>query len=116
MNVTSAERLIKALRAAGVTYFKSEEFEVRFGAVESQTKNAGGSEVKKQVPIPMSESLPQQFSPPVKQDNAGDVPTKEMKIPHQLNEMVSVLKMNDEQLVDMIFPIDVPPEEALGGF
>lgn len=117
MNVTAAERLIKALRAAGVTYFKSEEFEVRFGAVESQTKSPSGPAVSKTQEIPLQKSIDALQSTNVQksaQANSGDVPVKEMKIPHQLNEMVSVLKMNDEELVNKLFPMEIPPEEALG--
>lgn len=114
------EKLVKALRAAGVSYFKSEDVEIRFGAVESQTiVNTRGPVVPENVPrrTRQKDKTPEdiaRISSP-NNVNAGDVPIKEMNVPHQLNQMASVMKMGDEQLVDLVFPIDVSPSEILGG-
>jgi hypothetical protein len=46
--------------------------------------------------------------------NAGDIAVKEALIPHQMNEMHSLLKMSDEQLVDKMFPEGSTPVHEFG--
>lgn len=101
MTLQHTERLLSLLRSSGVEYFKSHDVEIRMGAVESPTSVAHAG--PEPTPVPRGTS--------VKQENAGDIPAKEIKIPHQLNQMISVLKMNDEQLVDQLFPEGSPPEQ-----
>lgn len=114
MTLAQTERLLKLLRASGVSYFKSEDLEIRMEAVESPTPEADSAvlippvvprgtrplTVKNQVD-PVVAALQKQN---VKQDNAGDIKVKVAQVPHKINEMISVLKMSPEQLLDTVFP------------
>ncbi len=47
-------------------------------------------------------------------EKTGDVRPTELKIPHNLSQVVSLLKLSDEQLVDQLFPegAQQPPPEV----
>lgn len=81
------------LRANGVKYFKSDEVEIKLAAPSQVLAVSPISSEPRPMVVLEKDSKP-----------LGDIPIKEMQIPHQLNEMLSVLKMSPEQLVDKIFP------------
>jgi hypothetical protein len=120
MTHQQTSRLLSLLRANGVQYFKSPTHEIRLGALDAQPAGhaVGPSPLqdvpRRTQPPSSNESNVMQPSPvgQTNNQNAGDVPVKEMVIPHQLNEMISVMKMSDEELVDKIFPEGKPPEEG----
>lgn len=97
MTIKEIENLIQILRTNGVKYFKSDEVEIKLEAVVPATT---------QVVASVSPESRPEDPRKQKQENRtlGDVPIKEMQIPHQINEMVSVLKMSPEDLVDKLFP------------
>lgn len=100
MTIKEIENLIQILRTNGVKYFKSDEVEIKLEAVVPATTQVVASVSPESRPETKANSRKQ------KQENRtlGDVPIKEMQIPHQINEMVSVLKMSPEDLVDKLFP------------
>lgn len=108
MTLSQTERLLTLLRTNGVTHFKSHDVEIRIGALETQSAGAAVSSEPTIVPRGTGPSS-------TKPGSAGDIPAKEIMIPHQLNQMMSVLKMNDEDLVDALFPEGAPPPEKKQG-
>lgn len=82
MNLGEIEKLITILRSNGVTRFKSADIELRFSDVKSSGKA-----------VQIMPDIPLQAAPPV-----------EDKIPHHVNEVVGLLKLDDEALVDKLFP------------
>lgn len=116
MTLQSTDRLLSILRANGVTYFKSHDVEIRIGAIETRPASAAVGPEPSHVPrgtgLPSSE---QKVNKSENSSSAGDVPVKQVNIPHQVNKMVSVLRMSDEQLVDALFPEGKPPENPEDG-
>lgn len=113
MTLQTTQRLLQILRANGVNYFKSTDVEIRIGALETPPAAALVG------PEPTTPIVPRGTGPVASEQRVndssrslGDVPAKEMKIPHQLTEVVSLLKMSDEQLVDKLFPEGAQPPPA----
>lgn len=73
MTPKEIKRLVKTLRAAGVTHYKNDLIELDLG------------------PLP----------PPAK---VGPETKEETQIPHVVEELVSVMKLSDNELVDRLFP------------
>ena len=88
MTIQEILELIKLCKANGVTRFKSREISLRFGDT------------------PVVESLKAVSSVPVsKSSNPGDVlPSEAKEIVHHVNEVTSLLRLSDEDLVDKLFP------------
>lgn len=106
MNLANTERLLKLLRASGVEYFKSDDLEIRLKAVESPT----ASPAARPEPAPVIEkpkAIPVATFAPAKKSkkNAGDIAVSTPEIPHQVNEMLSILTMDTEALLDKVFPL-----------
>lgn len=79
MNLAETLELIRGLKAAGATHFKSDDFEV--------TLNAYSPLPMMSEPVPMPEA-------PVINEEATD----------KLKELIETMKLNDEDLIDKIFP------------
>ncbi len=77
------EKLLQALKEAGVTHYKTADLELRFSDVPV-----------KPVHVPV---------------DAPVSATEEIK--HEVHELTSLLKLSDVELVDRLFP-DTQPEEA----
>lgn len=80
MNVQETLAIIEALRASGVTYFKSQDFEITLGPVPHGTTKQ-----------PQVDLNPENIK-------ATEVANEKIK------EMINTLKMTPEQLADQIFP------------
>lgn len=78
MTPKEIKSLIKALRDAGVTYYKTADIELNLA------------------PVPKEE--PRAITP-VDAPSAAEDPIK-----HKVEEMVSLLKLSDTELVDQLFP------------
>jgi hypothetical protein len=80
MNHQERIELLNALSRAGVSYYKSHDLEMRFGAQTSQEapKPKGGQDVL----------------PPAEPDQSTE----------KLKDLIETLKMDDAYLVDKIFP------------
>lgn len=84
MNPNKAEQLFIVMKQYGVSHFKTLDLEIRMeGVIVSSPMEP--KEIKKVVPS--------QAIPPVEQ-----------KIPHHVNEVANLLKLNDNDLVDKLFP------------
>jgi hypothetical protein len=96
MNPSKAEKLFKLMKSYGVSHFKSLEVEIRIDL-------GGPAQLKPESSIPTSvEKIPEpQAIPPV-----------EVEIPHHVNEVANLLKLNDSDLVDKLFPdySQMPPK------
>lgn len=84
MNFSETSELIKILRSAGATHFKSQDFEVYMG-----------------INPPTPYVKPTEPSPPVdmSQDTVANKEATE-----KLKGLIDSLKMDDAQLLDKIFP------------
>ncbi len=100
MNLKSTEKLLKLLRAHGVTHFKSHEVELNIGAPHTESLDAMS-------PVPSAERVETKGP-----EHGGAIPPVENPIPHHLNEVRSLLKLSDEDLVDQLFPLPKPTEET----
>lgn len=91
--MTSSEivELIKALKESGVMYFKQGDLELEFDTY-TQKKTAA-------VKIPFE---------PVSLEKPPEIPEKE--VPHIVQEMRSLFKASDMELVDNLFPLPKPEE------
>lgn len=87
MSPAEIKALVKALSASGVTHFKTPELELSFGA------------------------KPQ--ADPLKQDNIPlDAPVSaEDPIKHKVEEMVSLMKLSEQDLVMRLFPDPIDESE-----
>lgn len=99
MNLKGTERFLNLLRAYGVSHFKSPEMEIRIGAPPTTSPDLSHA----------VSSPPSQTKAPA---NAASAPPVEMQIPHHVNEVAKLLKLNDADLVDALFPEGAPPKEA----
>lgn len=88
----NTEDLLK-LRAAGLSYFKDRDVELRFdGAMARESKNFGLN----------TSSL----SPPLSEapKHTWEAKEESKEIIHKVEEMTSLLKLDDKDLVDRLFP------------
>lgn len=89
MNPNKAEKLFIIMKKYGVTHLKTLELEINMGGGPAlPSDELIVPEVKRDEKIP-----PPQAAPPV-----------EIKIPHHMNEVASLLKLNDNDLVEKLFP------------
>jgi hypothetical protein len=92
MSPKEIKSLIKTLRAAGCNYYKNGDLELHLGPVPQKQKE---------------KSLPSVKSAPLENSTVDQSP----EIPHVVQEMTSLMKMSDSDLVERLFPIPVLPEE-----
>jgi|SRR6185312_2713018 len=98
MNLKQTAKLIQLLKASGVTKFKSVDLELEFG--NSPTSTSG---MRKSISKP-SKSQAASAQPPSPAGAASSLTPKDLPIPHHMTEVRSLLKLNDNDLVDKIFP------------
>jgi hypothetical protein len=96
MNPSKTEKLFSLMKQYGVEYLKTTEVEIRIGNLNHtvNTVTSPGHTVNT-VSSPGPES-------------AAAAPPTEMQIPHHENQVAKLLKLNDEQLVDAMFPEGAP--------
>lgn len=87
MTPVQMEKIFSLMEKYGVEHFKNGTFEVKLRA-ESKPP------VKVEAPIVSTAKIPEpQAIPPV-----------DLAIPHHVNEVANLLKLNDNDLVDKLFP------------
>lgn len=93
MNLQEIEQLIQLCQKSGVSRLKTKEISLRFEALP----------VKKVVEEPIQRAIQ------IKADDRplGDLLPQDEDIVHHLNEVKSILKLSDEELVDKLFPDQV---------
>lgn len=97
--------LIKALKGSGVQYIKTTEFEIHMDSYVHQNS------VAKKQQDQMSFHIESEDHPTfVKYENSKK-PEKE-KIPHIIEDLKSLMKMSDQELVERLFPL--PQDEQPG--
>lgn len=87
MNPQKAEKLFALMKQFGVEYFKHEDLEIKM------PHTANTVEISKSTANTVSIAPEPQAIPPT-----------EMKIPHHVNEVANLLKLDDYALVDKLFP------------
>lgn len=90
MTGSEIESLVQALRASGVQRFKSKDFEIEFIREAPQ--------VEKPLPAVLKE-----------ESSSSKEPDK--PIEHKVEELESILKLSDQDLVDRLFPDFTDDEE-----
>jgi hypothetical protein len=83
MNAADTSQLLTLLKACGATHFKSQDFEVTFGA--SRPSGTSAFHLPQEAPI---------SPPPAANEDATD----------KLKGLIDTLKMDDASLLDKIFP------------
>ena len=83
------------MKSYGVSYFKSTEVEIK---IENLLASPIVDEPLKKAPLMTDERSNK--GP----ETAAAAPPVEVEIPHHENEVANLLKLNDEQLVDRLFP------------
>lgn len=96
MTLKQTEKLIQMLKASGVTRFKTVDVELEFGNSTASTSGMRNSVPNRQ----KKKSASTQPPSPV----GADLLPKDIPIPHHMSEVRSLLKLNDNDLVDKIFP------------
>lgn len=108
MNPIKVEKLFSLMKQYGIEHFKHEDLEISMrkdNALTGAGLEAGGSTtVSCPIVNPVSSPAPQAI-PPV-----------EVKIPHHVNEVANLLKLDDYALVDKLFPdySQQPPKVEVG--
>ena len=100
MNLKRMEAVFKLMQQYGIEHYKSPELEVRADLQASSAPTVAYSLIDTKIPNETQE-IPK--AAPVPPTGAA-VPPREMNIPHHINEVVSMLKMSDEDLVAKLFP------------
>jgi hypothetical protein len=96
MKLEEIAQLIQLLKANGVTRFKSDDIELKFGGSVSLDSSAAIIPTK----IAETKAPPLQAIPPV-----------DLDIVHHVNEVANLLKLGDEDLVDKLFPDYTQPSK-----
>ena len=95
MKPEKAEKLFQLMKQYGVEHFKSGEVEIKISSVtETARINLPSVTEKASIKAPEPQAIP-----PV-----------EMKIPHHVNEVANLLRLNDNDLVDKLFPDYTQPK------
>lgn len=90
MSPKEIKKLIRTLRAAGVSYYKDSDVELRLGDEPSQAPTAKA-----------------------KAEPAKDLTDDEKKvIEHKLEQVKSLMLGSDEDLLDRLFPVTVEDQEV----
>lgn len=88
--------IIRACKDSGITYLKTNEFEIKFSKGDSEIEIAP---VVAHAPIAESPSPVFEQSP------------DEEEIKHKVEELTSLMKLSDSDLVEQLFPL--PKDDAL---
>lgn len=105
MTLSQTERLIKVLCAHGVSHFKDRDVEIR---IEAPHLGAG-------IQIMPAKSPPAAAVVPIPPSAAAAPPT-EMAIPHHVNEVAKLLKLDDNSLAETLFPAGEEPQVEVPEF
>lgn len=107
MKVEKAAQMFALMKQFGVSYFKEDGVEIKFA--ESEVKAAATT------PAPAPQNIVNTASkgkgkkaPPLQA-----VPPVESNIPHHVNEVASLLKLSDNELVEKLFPDPSQEGEAV---
>lgn len=98
MSLQELIELVKTLKESGVIHFKNGDMELNFGQQPQQYQPATAVLNHKELKSSSLELPP-------------SIPEKE--VPHIIQEMVSLFKSSDEELIDKIFPIVSNNEEMI---
>ncbi len=92
MNPIKAEKIFSLMKQYGIEYFKHEDLEIKMQGTVKNTE--------------MVPSQPSFFTekPLTKPPESQAIPPVEVSIPHHVNEVANLLKLNDNDLVDKLFP------------
>lgn len=101
MTHKATQQLFSLMRQYGVEYFKSLEVEVRLAATSASVALGAPP-----APQPTPTSAQTSAKGP---ETAAAAPPVEMHIPHEVNQVNRLLKLNDNDLVDALFPL---PKES----
>ena len=104
MTPKQIREIAETMRDCGITHLKTGTLEMtcQAGVRPSIAPEAG---VKAFVPSPVASTQ----DPPIE---AGP-PVEEEKIPHNVQQLASLLKLNDLELVDQLFPEPKEPSEDI---
>ena len=91
MNPEKLEKIFRLMQDFGVEFFKHEDLEIKMSALQPQKEEQKPKEERRN----KSKS---------KKVESQAIPPTEMVIPHKINEVTSLLKLGDEELVDKLFP------------
>jgi hypothetical protein len=91
MKPEKAEKLFQLMKQYGVEHFQSGEVSIRIGPAPSIQHKNETPDITHDTGI-------------VKAPEPQAIPPVEMKIPHHMNEVANLLRLNDNDLVDKLFP------------
>lgn len=103
MTLKKTDQLLKLLRSHGVSHFKSLQVEV---SLESSHVHSSNLAIVKQTPEEVST-----MAAPVPPTGAA-IPPVSSDIPHHVNEVAKLLKLEGNDFVEALFPDPKPDEEA----
>lgn len=91
MKIEKIERLLALLKREGVSHFKYAEIEIRL-----ETHGVSSSTARSSPELVLTN--------PQETKTAASAPPVEITIPHHVNEVTSLLRLKDEDLVEKLFP------------
>ena len=89
MNLAKTERLLILLRQHGVSHFKTHEVEIDLKGEKLEVVSPTSDQAKPPLPD---------------QSELGNLTPHQMEIPHHINEVASLLKLDDNALAERLFP------------
>ncbi len=93
MNPQKTEKLFSLMKQFSVEYLKTSEIEIKMNRDSSAAPQSG---LKADSYVRGEEAKDP--------STAAAAPPVDMEIPHHENQVAKLLKLNDEQLVDVLFP------------
>ena len=100
MNPKDIKKLIKMLRAEGVTHYKTADLELNLSPIEM-----GGRLTARLQPVKLKDAGSNPACPAIPSKTPLDAPYEEEKpIEHNDVNLVSLLKLSDEDLLDRLIP------------
>jgi hypothetical protein len=111
MTVNETEQLLKVLCAHGVTHFKDQNVEIRIEPPHSM-QQIHASPTQPPIAPHQTAAVVERPTPPT----AAAAPPVDMVIPHHVNEVAKLIKLDDNALAERLFPAGPEPEVEVPQF
>jgi hypothetical protein len=104
MTLSQTQQLIEMLRSSGVEYYKTQYLELRFTNHVDNQPVTPPQQSTFHAPVDVRQADYSYVTSVTNIPPANAVPPTEANIPHHTNEVLSMLRLDDNSLVDKLFP------------
>lgn len=107
MTPKQIREIAEAMRDCGITHLKTGTLEM---TCQAPVRASSAPELAKETkPAPVASMYP--LVQPKETSIEAGPPLEEEKVPHQVHELTSLLRLSDIELVDQLFPEPKAPDE-----